>query len=99
MQILPLQKEDTYKTIRLTDKFEPVLFFKIGQMKLAIQELTNWYNTFYTVLATGIQFTEAEYMKFEKQFEDRGRAKALEVIERVLEGNMYEDKFFTFLRK
>lgn len=83
-----------FKTIGHTEKFEPVLYFKIGQRKQAIKDLTDYFNEFDKVLATGIQFTENDWEKYATQFEEKAKVKALETIERVVEFN---NKFFTFL--
>ena len=41
--ITPLTKESIYSTIRHTNDFKPVLYFKIGQLKTAKKELINYF--------------------------------------------------------
>jgi len=98
MKITIGTKNQIFKTIGHTEDFKPVLWFKIGQRKQAIKDLTAYFNDYHHVLATAIQFTEAEDMKFQKQFEDRAKAKAEELIEDMMEYPvMFDNRFFTFL--
>lgn len=100
MKIIIGTKNQLFKTIGRTENFEPVLFFKIGEKKQAFKDLTNYYCEFHKVLETAIQFTEQEYLKFEKQFTERAEAKARETIGYVIENEiMFENRFFTFLKK
>ena len=92
-------KTQIFKTIGHTDDFKPVLWFKIGQRKQAIEDLANFYNRFSEVLATGIELTNEDYIKYNEQFAVKARAKALELINNILDcETMYKDRFFSFLR-
>lgn len=99
MEIVIGTKNQLYATIGHIEKdFAPVLWFKIGQRKQALVDLTNYFDRFGDVLATGIQFGEMDYMTYQNQFYQEAATKANEVIERVMnEQIMYKDKFFTYL--
>lgn len=91
-------KANVYETIGHTDDFKPVLWYKVGKRKQAIEDLTSFYNRFQEVFATGIEFNDEEYQKFSNQFENKARIKAMQTIERIEENEtMHEGKFFTYL--
>ena len=91
-------KSNIFKTIGHTNDFKPVLWYKIGERKQAIEDLTNFYCKFQEFLATGVELTDNEYNKFSKQFEDKAKIKAIEKIAYIEDNEvMYKDKFFSFL--
>lgn len=85
-------------TIARDEKFQPILYFKIGEMQKAKEELIRFYNQFHKVLETGIEFSEEEYQKFQTQFYHKAEIRAKEVLDYVIENEiMHEDRFFTYL--
>ena len=93
-----------FQTIGRTEDFKPVLSFKVGQLKLAQEELTNYFSgeltDFYRLNLT---LTEEVEQTITTQLLDRAKAKAIEVLVRVTGKTLdYEpcfvnNKFFTFL--
>ncbi len=98
MRITINTKSQVFQTIGHTEKFEPVLFFKIGQRKKAISDLTNYFNRFDKYLSfrheIGVAMPEEEYILMGNAFEEKAKEKAMEVIDRCV---FYKDRFFTFL--
>ena len=98
MKITIGQPHSIFNTIGYTEKFEPVLYWKIGQRKQALEDLANFFNRFHELLATGIELDEMEYLKFSNQFHDKAMKIAEEVLNRSIEHGMYKNRFFSFLR-
>jgi hypothetical protein len=87
-------KSHIYQTIGNDTNFAPVLCCRPFEKDKAFEDLTNYFNTFDKVLATGIEFTEEETTHFQNQFIQKAKQKAENILLNVTEKNGY---IFAFL--
>lgn len=87
-------KNQIFETIGRDENFTPVLYFKIGKRKQALADLTNYFNRFHELLATGIELTDEEMKKFAEQFRQKAEQEAKEILKCCI---IYQDRFFSYL--
>lgn len=87
-----------FRTIGHTEKFEPVLFWKIGQRKQALRDLTDYLDEYGKMIQVcykaGVTLTEEEERRIAGEFHASAKRQAEEILERCV---IYKDRFFTFL--
>ena len=94
---------NNFKTIGYDRNYQQVLTYKIGQRKIAIEELSSYFNRFNEFYRlTCDMLTEDEYLSFNTRFNQEARQKAIEFIKEMDSqeiGTFYNNRLFTYLPK
>ncbi len=94
---------NNFATIGYDKNFQPVLSYKIGQRKKAIQELTDYFNRFNDFYRTCIgMLTEGEYLDFSNRFHAEAESNALKFIQELENSDnicFFNNRFFAYLPK